>query len=157
MKPQKKFMEAAIKEAMNGEKDDYPIGCVIVRDGIIIAKGKDSLRSTKNPLLHAEMIAVREATKKLGTPYLTDCIAYTTMEPCPMCAGASIWARLKGIVFGARLEDLVDHAQKHGHEERTFRSINMTCKEVLERGDPKVSLVEGFMREECVALFHRVK
>lgn len=154
MEPEKKFMEAAIEEAKKAaEKGDYAIGAVVVKGDDIIGRGWDSMKSTHNPVLHAEVVAIQEACKKKESPYLEDCIVYSTVEPCPMCAAAAIWAKVKGIVFGTHLEDLVAYANKHGNKTFTWRTIDMTCKEVLEKGIPRVELVEGFMREECKALF----
>ena len=81
--------------------DDVPIGAVIVRDGKIIARGENQVQLRKNPTLHAEIIAINRACKKLGTKFLDDCDIYVSLEPCAMCATAISFARIKNIFFAA--------------------------------------------------------
>ena len=81
--------------------DDVPIGAVIVRDGKIIARGENQVQKSKNPTLHAEIVAINRACKKLGTKFLDDCDIYITLEPCSMCATAISFARIKNIYFAA--------------------------------------------------------
>ena len=96
------FMRAAIKQAQKAyEKSEVPIGCVIVHDGKIIARGYNRRNTDKSTLAHAEITAIRKAAKKLGDWRLEDCTLYVTLEPCPMCAGAAINARLDNVYFGA--------------------------------------------------------
>ena len=153
--PKKEFMEASIKEAIEAkEKGDYAIGAVVVKDGKIIAKGANGIKVYKDSSLNAEMVAIRNAHKALNNRYLEDCILYTTHEPCPMCASAAILAKMKGIVFGASMEDMKKYATENGNDNFTWRIIDISCSDVLQKGDPKLELVEGFMKEECKALFH---
>ena len=95
-------MELAYKEALKAyEKREIPVGCVIVKDDQVIAKAHN-LRETKNLVLaHAEMLAINKANKKLNSWRLDDCDIYITLEPCPMCLGAIIQARIKNLYFGA--------------------------------------------------------
>lgn len=81
--------------------DDVPIGAVIVRDGKIIARGENQVQYKKNPTLHAEIVAINRACKKLGTKFLDDCDIYVTLEPCAMCASAISFARIKNVYFAA--------------------------------------------------------
>jgi len=81
--------------------DDVPIGAVIVKDGKIIARGENKVQKSKNPTLHAEIVAINRACKKLGTKFLDDCDIYVTLEPCSMCATAISFARIKNIYFAA--------------------------------------------------------
>ena len=83
------------------DHDDVPIGAVIVRDGKIIARGENQVQYKKNPTLHAEIVAINRACKKLGTKFLDDCDIYVTLEPCAMCATAISFARIKNIYFAA--------------------------------------------------------
>ena len=94
----RKAIECANKAAEIGEA---PIGAVIVKDGIIISRAYNKREIKKNALYHAEILAIDKACKKLNTFRLNDCVMYVTLEPCPMCAGAIINARLKKVVFGA--------------------------------------------------------
>ncbi len=81
--------------------DDVPVGAVIVCDGKIIARGENKVQKSKNPTLHAEIVAVNKACKKLGTKFLDCCDLYVTLEPCAMCATALSFARIKNIYFAA--------------------------------------------------------
>ena len=97
-----KFMLAALKEAKKAEQiDETPIGAVIVKDGRIISRGYNKRETKKNALMHAEIIAIDKACKKLGGWRLPDCEIYVTLEPCPMCMGAILQSRIERVYFGA--------------------------------------------------------
>ena len=81
--------------------DDVPIGAVIVKDGKIIARGENRVQKCKNPTLHAEIVAINKACKKLNAKFLDDCDIYVTLEPCAMCATAISFARIQNIYFAA--------------------------------------------------------
>lgn len=101
MNQEEKFMKAAIREAKKAEKiQEVPIGCVIVSDGKIIARGYNRRNIDKNTLAHAELSAIKKASKKLGDWRLEGCTMYVTLEPCQMCAGAIIQARIPEVVMG---------------------------------------------------------
>lgn len=97
-----KFMSLALKEAQKAfDKNEVPVGCVIVKDGRVIAKAHN-LRQTKRSVLgHAEIIAIEKASKKLNSWILEGCTMYVTLEPCPMCAGTILQARLDKLVYAA--------------------------------------------------------
>lgn len=98
-----KFMKLAIKEALKAEKkDEVPIGAIIVKDNKVIARGHNLRESKQIASAHAEMIAIDKACKKLGTWRLEGCTLYVTLEPCPMCTGATILSRLDKVVYGAK-------------------------------------------------------
>ncbi len=84
--------------------NDVPIGAVIVKDGKIIACGENRVQKSKNPTLHAEIIAITKACKKLNSKFLDDCDLYVTLEPCSMCATAISFARIQNVYFAARDE-----------------------------------------------------
>lgn len=84
-----------------GEAGDVPIGAVVVRDGKIIARGENLVQRKQNPTLHAEIVAINRACKKLGTKFLDGCDIYVSLEPCAMCATAISFARIKNIYFAA--------------------------------------------------------
>ena len=95
-------MAAAIDMAKKAAaKDEVPVGAVIVKDGRIIAKACNLRETRKSPLAHAEQLAIGKAAKRLGGWRLPGCTLYVTLEPCPMCAGAIINARIENVVFGA--------------------------------------------------------
>ncbi len=97
-----KFMNAAIKLAkIAGEQGEIPVGAVIVKDGVIIGEGYNMREQKKNALSHAEIEAINNACNFLGDWRLDGCTIYVTLEPCPMCAGAIVNARIKEVVFGA--------------------------------------------------------
>jgi tRNA(adenine34) deaminase len=95
------WMNRAMAEARKAEaKNEVPIGCVIVRDGRIIARGHNLRETSQDPAAHAELIAIRKAARKLGSWRLLNCTLYVTLEPCTMCMGAIILARIPTVVFG---------------------------------------------------------
>jgi tRNA(adenine34) deaminase len=97
------FMREALAEAQKAyQLDEVPIGAVVVKNGEVIGRGHNLRESKKDPTLHAEIIAIRQAAAVLGGWRLTDCDLYVTIEPCPMCAGAILQARIRRLIFGAR-------------------------------------------------------
>ena len=97
----KKYMREAIRQAKKAYKlDETPIGCVIVHEGKIIGRGYNRRNTDKSPLAHAEITAIKKASKKLGDWRLEECTLYVTLEPCQMCAGAIIQSRLTRVVVG---------------------------------------------------------
>ncbi|MGC8923860.1 MAG: nucleoside deaminase [Candidatus Micrarchaeia archaeon] len=123
-----KFMDEAIKEALRGVKNNHggPFGAVLVRNGKIISKGHNMVLYTMDPTAHAEMVAIRKASKKLGRFNLSDCAIYTVSEPCPMCMGAILWARIRKVFYGCSMKD----ARKIGFDDRKFMDIicHKQCK-----------------------------
>ena len=98
-----KYMALALREARKAARiGEVPVGAVIVKDGEIVGKGFNRIESGKDPTMHAEMIAIRRAAKRLGARRLTGCTMYVTIEPCSMCAGAAVIARIDAVVAGAR-------------------------------------------------------
>ena len=96
------FMDLALKAAdAAGKSGEVPIGCVIVRDGEVIAAAANRTMGDRDPTAHAELLAIREVTAKLGSERLTDCDLYVTLEPCTMCAGAISLARIRRLYYGA--------------------------------------------------------
>ena len=96
------FMDLALKAAENAAKTgEVPIGCVVVRDNSVIATAGNRTLTDRDPTAHAELLAIREAARKLGSERLTDCDLYVTLEPCPMCAGAISFARIRRLYYGA--------------------------------------------------------
>lgn len=102
MTQNEKYMKAAIREARKAYKlDEVPIGCVIVQQDKIIARGYNRRNTDKNTLAHAELAAIKKASKKTGDWRLEDCTMYVTLEPCQMCAGAIVQSRLGKVVIGS--------------------------------------------------------
>lgn len=95
-----KYMQLAIKEAKKAyKKDDVPVGAVIVKNNKVISKAHNQKEKKQNAIMHAEIIAIQKACKKLKTWHLDDCVLYVTLEPCLMCAGAIIQSRIKKVVY----------------------------------------------------------
>jgi tRNA(adenine34) deaminase len=96
------FMQIALDEARAAAaRGEVPVGCVIVRDGAVIARAGNGTVGDKDATAHAELLAIRQASAALGSERLTDCDLYVTLEPCAMCAGAMSFARIRRLYFGA--------------------------------------------------------
>ncbi|MGB4312053.1 MAG: tRNA adenosine(34) deaminase TadA [Natronincolaceae bacterium] len=101
-KMDEKFMALAIEEAKKAfDKEEVPIGAIIIKDNKVIAKAHNLKETFKNAIYHAEILAIKDACNFLGRWRLTDCTIYVTIEPCPMCAGAILQSRIKELVIGA--------------------------------------------------------
>ena len=137
---QEKFMKAALKEARKAYlMDEVPIGCVIVQDDRIIARGYNRRNTDKNTLAHAELTAIRKASKKTGDWRLEDCTMYITLEPCQMCAGAIVQSRMKKVVIGAM-------NPKAGCAGSILNLLQMP------KFNHQVEIVNGILEEECSAM-----
>ena len=155
VKPQRKFMEAAIQAALDTRKaGDYAFGAAVAKGNKLISIGGNRAKLDEDPTRHAEMVAIHRASKVMKSRHLKGCVLYSTHEPCPMCTSAAVWAKLDCIVFGAKMNDIDSYRKKKGNENFAWRTITIPCKVVAENGDPKVAVVEGFMRRECRQLFH---
>jgi len=131
------FMELALSEAKKCLKTaDVPIGVVIVEDNKVIAKAHNEVEKRKDPTAHAELLAIKKAIRKKGSKFLDKCVLYTTIEPCSMCAGAMVLARVSTVVFGAR--DLKAGAGGS--------VLNILCNPALNH---RIEIIEGILEEEC--------
>ncbi len=136
------YMHEAIKEARKALKnDDVPIGAVVVNHNKIIGRGYNQVELLKDPTAHAEMIAITSATATVGEKWLRDATMYVTVEPCAMCAGASVLARLNKVVYG--VTDV-----KTGAHSSLFNLLNDP------RLNHRIEVVPGVMKEECAALMY---
>ncbi|MBO9631599.1 MAG: nucleoside deaminase [Chitinophagaceae bacterium] len=142
---EQQFMQAAIELARQGmlEGKGGPFGCVIVRGEEIIGRGCNSVVGNNDPTAHAEIMAIREACRNLGSFQLEGCEVYTSCEPCPMCLGAIYWARPKRVFFAANRED----AQQAGFDD------SFIYKEILLPFSERQIMMEEFGRTEAVKLF----
>ena len=126
------FMQEALKEARKAfDADEVPVGAVIVCEGRIIARAHNLSERLTDSTAHAEMQAFTSASSHLGGKYLKECTLYVTLEPCPMCAGASFWAQIGKIVYGAKDE-------KRGYSVLNTKIVH-----------PKTKIVSGILAEEC--------
>jgi len=140
LKEVEKYMELAIKEAEKAYAiEEVPIGCVIVQDGKVIAKGHNKRNKEKMVLAHAEISAIKQACKKTGDWRLEDCTMYVTLEPCQMCAGAIVQSRMKKVVIGAM-------NPKAGCAGSIINLLQM------EQFNHQVEIETGILGEECSSL-----
>lgn len=138
--PTQSFMQLALEEARAaGARGEVPVGCVIVRNGEVVARAGNRTLADKDPTGHAELIALRAAASALGSERLTDCDLYVTLEPCTMCAAAMSFARVRRLYFGA--SDAKGGAVENGV--RFFASP--TCHH-------KPEVYGGIGESECAAL-----
>lgn len=153
--PIEKYMRKCIELAIEAAKlGQYPLASVVVNgEGNIVSSEINTLISTPDPTAHPELLAIRQAAMKRNNRYIEDCVLYTTLEPCPMCTSATIWAKMAGIVYGATQQDALEYSMKHPSDVYTWRQILIPCRYIAERGVPKLKIYEGFLREECKALF----
>jgi guanine deaminase len=141
-----KFMKIAVEEAFIGvrKNEGGPFGAVIVKNNKVIAKAHNEVLKGKDSTKHAEITAIREACRKLGTYDLKGCDIYTSCEPCPMCLGAILWARIDKIYFGCTKKD----AKGVGFDDDKFYKI-------IEKKDGK--LMKNIERKECLKPFEEWK
>ncbi len=142
------FMDLALEEARAARaEDEVPIGAVVVRDGEVLARGHNRTRADGDPTAHAEMIALRAAARATGYPRLEGCTVYTTVEPCFMCAGALVHARVERVVWGVR-DPKFGGAASLGEVLNDPR-LNHRC-EIAEgvRADECRDLLQDFFREK---------
>lgn len=134
------LMQAAIAQARAAEKvGEIPIGAVVVHDGRILAAAHNRRELDQDPAGHAELLALREAARVLGSWRLVGCSLYVTLEPCPMCAGAIVLSRVERLVFGCR--------DPKGGAVRTLYEL---CEDP--RLNHRVDVVEGVEADTCAAL-----
>ena len=128
-------MQIAYDEATNGMLTNVggPFGAVIVRDDEVIASAHNEVLSSNDPTSHAEINAIRKASKKLQRFDLSDCTLYTTCQPCPMCLGAIFWARIPKVFYGATKED----AKRGGFDDSLFYEMINTQTTILHQLDHK--------------------
>jgi len=131
------FISLALKEAEKSLKyNDVPIGALIVRENDIIAKSHNKIERYGNPILHAEMLAIHSATAKIGYKHLYDCTLYVNLEPCIMCSGAIVLARLKRVVFGA-------------YDIKTGGTSSLYAITSDERLNHRCEVAGGILQDEC--------
>ncbi|MCS7253259.1 MAG: tRNA adenosine(34) deaminase TadA [Armatimonadota bacterium] len=137
------FMRLAIEEAMKAfESGEVPVGAIVVCGGKVVARAHNMRESLRSPLAHAEMLAIEAAAKATGDWRLNRATLYVTLEPCPMCAGAMIQARLGRLVFGA-------------YDERAGAAGSVVNLFGLSPFDGIVAVVGGVLCEECAGLLRR--
>lgn len=121
MTKDEKFMKQALKQAQRAfEKSEVPIGAILVKDNKIIARAHNTRNASKDATAHAEILAIRKACKKINDWRLENSVLYVTLEPCPMCLGACLNARIEKVVFGAY--------ETGSTAPDVFKGVNHTCQ-----------------------------
>jgi len=139
------FMHLALAKAQEGlNEGQSPFGACIVKDGEVLACTHNQVLKNTDITAHAEVTAIREACERLGAIDLSDCLIFSTCEPCPMCFSAIHWAKIKKIVYGASIED----ARKLGFSELTISNLKMK-----ELGRSSVEIQGDFLKKEALNLF----
>lgn len=140
-----KFMRMAIDKAKQGIDDGQtPFGACIVKDGEVVVCVHNMVWKTTDITAHAEVHAIREACRILGTTDLSGCVIYSTCEPCPMCFSAIHWAKISRIVYGASIDDAAHTG---------FNELPISNRTMKELGKSPVEIVGGFLRDENRELF----
>ena len=142
------YMQEALKQAERAlSRDEVPVGCVIVYEDKVIARAHNQVETLKDPTAHAEMIAITQAASFLNSKWLQGCSVYVTIEPCQMCAGALVLARIKRLIFGA--DDLKTGA--FGSACDTFKSKNINhCFDITRgvKGQESSFIVSEFFKRK---------
>ena len=137
------FMRLALVEALRAaDEGNVGVGSVIVRDGEVVARGRNLVPVTKDPTAHAETVALREAATALGTDDMEGCALYTTFEPCPMCCGALMNASIATLVMGGRPSP----------EQAKFGDYTMEGLLEMSGWDDRMEVVTGVLVDECMGI-----
>jgi len=148
MKNHEYYMREALKEAVKAfENNEVPVGAIIVHKGEIIGRAHNQIKMLKDPTAHAEIIAITQAANFLQNERLTDCIMYSTLEPCSMCAGAMVLSRIKNLIYAAK-------DPKTGAHDSVFRILDN------KKLNHKIKVKAGLLKDEAASLmkeFFKIK
>lgn len=141
----REFMGRAVRSALAGIRrgDGGPFGAAIVREGRVIAVARNTVLRSQDPTCHAEVKAIRAASRKLRRFDLSGCDIYSTTEPCPMCFAAIHWARIGRLVYGTRIGDVL---------RRGFNELSIPAARMKSLGKSCMRIEAGFMQPECEKL-----
>ena len=149
------YMQKAFREALKAYKaEEVPVGAIAVRNGKIIARSHNQKENKQSPTAHAELLVMQKAAKKLKSWRLLGVTIYSTLEPCPMCAGIIVLSMLEGVVAGSNQQDMKNYRLKNSNKHYLWRNFEIRAKKILQSGIPKPYIIENFMREECNKLYH---
>lgn len=140
-----RFLREAIRLSRARMREDRggPFGAVVVREGVIVARGWNAVTSSLDPTAHAEVVAIRRASRKLGSFSLVGCVLYASCEPCPMCLAAAYWARVDRLVYAATRDD----AARAGFDDAVL------YREIPLAPDARSLPTDTLLRAEAVAVF----
>ncbi len=141
----RKMMALALQEALTSKSEgNKGYGAVVVFEDRIVGQAHDTAVTERDPSLHAEVNAIRQAVHSMGDPNLSGAILFATCEPCPMCTALAVWANMTTIVYGASIEET----------ERLGRSrIHVSTKEIIAKSPAMVEVIGGVLGDECLALY----
>lgn len=139
-----KFMRYALSLARAGvKKGQTPFGACIVKDNKVLSTAHNKVWAKTDITAHAEIMAIEKACRRLNSIDLSNCVIYTTCEPCPMCFSACHWARISSVVYGVSIKD----AKRVG-----FNELIISCLEMKKMGRSKITLIGGMLRKENLKL-----
>ena len=145
-----KCVTIALSECKEGQ---YPLGAMVVdENGEIITSLCSNLNAGYDVSAHPEMVAIRQACEIKKDRYLKGCYLVTTLEPCPMCTSVAIWAKMKGIIFGASQNDAIEYSNTHPESKLSWRQITVPASYIIEHGTPRLELYENILEDECKKL-----
>ena len=145
-----KCINIALSDCKEGQ---YPLGAMVVdENGEIITQLCSNLNAGYDVSAHPEMTAIRRACEIKKDRYLKGCYLVTTLEPCPMCTSVAIWAKMKGIIFGASQNDAIEYSKNHPESKLSWRQIEVPSSYIIEHGTPKLELYENILEDECKLL-----
>jgi tRNA(Arg) A34 adenosine deaminase TadA len=130
----------------------YPLAASVAQGDEVLSLEVSTLPASVDPSGHPEMCAIRAAAARVGSRYLAGAVLYSTVEPCPMCASAAIWAKMSGIVFGVSQDDVGEFARAHATPALSWRQIRIPVETVVAAGSPHLWVKGGVLREECLSL-----
>ena len=140
MKNNEYYMREALKEAVKAfESDEVPVGAIITHKGEIIGRAHNQIKTLKDPTAHAEIIAITQAANFLQSERLIDCVMYSTLEPCSMCAGAMVLSRIKSLIYAAK-------DPKTGAHDSVFKILNN------KKLNHRVKVKSGILKQEAGSL-----
>lgn len=136
-----KLMNLAIEEAKKSK--NYHYGCLIVKDNEIICKAHNTVENDKDPTAHAEINAIKEASKKLDTYDLKGCTLISSCEPCPMCFSAAWWANIDKIIYGCNISDIMNKGDPQ---------IPINSEEINKKSGKEIIIEGGILKDKCIEL-----
>jgi len=152
-----KFMRLAFEQArLAVTAGNEPFGAVLVKDGEVVAVGQNKINTENDPTYHAETGLIRDYCHNSGVTDLSEYTMYTSCEPCVMCAGCMIWAKLGRMVYGISVEqlfDLVNEGTGDIFSQQDDRGISMPCSEIFARSSNKIIVIGGVLEEEGIELY----
>lgn len=157
--PDPRWMREAIRVAqVSRERGDYAFGAVLVRDGAIVTASGNKVVTYGDPAGHAEFTCLRKAALREGHRHLRpDAVLYATHAPCPMCLSMCVWTKVAGVVYGCSQADIGAWGREHAGPVFTWRSVRIEPDELYEAlrdAHPTMAIAGGFLRDECLGLFH---